>query len=75
MSTPPWLATTRTPTKSGVEVMAPTPALIVVRTLPSTNGRLERRNLLAVAVSVFCGAEPLAHRKEPAAAAVPMSQW
>jgi len=74
-STPPWLATTRTPTKSGVEVTAPTPAPIVVRTLPSGNGRLERRNLLAFAVSVFGWAEPLAHLKLPAVAAVPMSQW
>src|SRR5467141_3175077 len=65
-SVPPWLAMTRTPTKSGVDVTAPTSAAI---------DRCTRRNLLALAANVFCWAEPLAHRKVPAAAAVPMSQW
>src|SRR5438105_4516266 len=71
----PCFAISRTPTKSGVEVTAPATAEMVVRTDPSALGALPRRNLVASAASVFCGAAPFAHLNVPAVVPVPMSQW
>ncbi len=48
---------------------------MVVRMAPSALGALISRNLVASAVSVFCAGAPFAHFMEPAAAAVPRSQW
>jgi hypothetical protein len=74
-SRPAWLAISRTPTKSGVEVTAARSAVIVVRVLPSALGRFDSRNLLASAASVLGNGAPLTHLLVPAADAVPRSQW
>src|SRR5215468_5367751 len=74
-SLPPWLAITCTPMKSGVEVTAPTPARMVVRMLPSAPGLLSKRNFVGSTASVFAWGAPFAHFKDPAADAVPRSQW
>src|SRR5216684_78747 len=52
-SDPPWLATARTPTKSGVEVTAPGAAEMVVRTVPSPAGCLISKNFAALAARVL----------------------
>src|SRR6266851_5086991 len=74
-SLPAWLAITRTPTKSGVEVIAPLLAVIVVRIVPSALGRLKSRNFVASAAGVLAVGAPLTHLRLPAAVAVPRSQW
>src|SRR5216684_3604420 len=59
-SLPAWLAITRTPTKSGVEVIAPLLAVIVVRIVPSALG-----HSLELVQAKELGSGPL----QPAAAA------
>src|SRR3989442_12428722 len=65
----------RTPTRSGVDVTAPTSAVMVVRVVPSALDFCSSRNFVASAASVFCWAAPFAHLNVPAEVAVPMSQW
>src|SRR2546425_13212334 len=65
----------RTPTRSGVDVTAPTSAVMVVRVVPSAFDFCSSRNFVASAASVFCWAAPFAHLNVPAEVAVPMSQW